>query len=111
MQSAASCSSDCVGLMARNARAAKARQSRLRRPKTWFTAVYLLCESRKGMSANQIRRMLGMSYKTAWYLCHRIRHAMKIVDVPMLDGKVEMDETFVGGRRHFRGVQEHASKS
>ncbi len=65
----------------------------------WFTAVYLLCESRKGMSANQIKRMLGVSYKTAWYLCHRIRAAMKIVDPLMLSGKVEMDETYVGGRK------------
>jgi len=64
----------------------------------WFTAVYLLCESRKGMSANQIKRMLGVSYKTAWYLCHRIRAAMRAVEQPMLDGKVEMDETFIGGR-------------
>src|SRR5260370_1358785 len=37
----------------------------------WFYAIYLMCESRKGMSANQIKRMLGVSYKTAWYLCHR----------------------------------------
>src|SRR5437899_903890 len=67
----------------------------------WFCAVYLLCESRKGMSANQIKRMLGVSYKTAWYLCHRIRKAMQIVDAPMLDGKVEMDETFIGGKRRM----------
>ena len=66
----------------------------------WFTCVYLLCESRKGMSANQIKRMLGVSYKTAWYLCHRIRAAMKMVDAPMLDGKIEMDETWIGGRTH-----------
>jgi transposase-like protein len=66
---------------------------------TWFTCVYLLCESRKGMSANQIKRMLGISYKTAWYLCHRIRRAMKIVDAEMLSGKVEMDETYIGGKR------------
>jgi transposase-like protein len=66
----------------------------------WFTAVYLLCESRKGMSANQIKRMLGVSYKTAWYLCHRIRAAMKIADAPMLDGQVEMDETWIGGHAH-----------
>lgn len=65
----------------------------------WFACVYLLCESRKGMSANQLKRMLGVSYKTAWYLCHRIRFAMKQIDQPMLDGKVEMDETYVGGRR------------
>jgi transposase-like protein len=69
----------------------------------WFTAVYLLCESRKGMSANQIKRMLGIgSYKTAWYLCHRIRKAMQIVNADMLDGKVEMDETFIGGKARGR---------
>src|SRR5258707_6146887 len=67
----------------------------------WFCAVYLLCESRKGMSANQIKRMLGVSYKTAWYLCHRIRKAMQIVDAPMLGGTVEMDETFIGGKRRM----------
>jgi transposase-like protein len=73
----------------------------------WFIAAYLLCESRKGISANQIRRILwGQnkgSYKTAWYLCHRIRAAMKAVDRQMLDGTVELDETFIGGRQ--RGHQ------
>ena len=64
----------------------------------WFVAVYLLCESRKGMSANQIKRTLGISYKTAWYLCHRIRHAMKESNREMLDGTVEVDETYVGGK-------------
>lgn len=64
----------------------------------WFVATYLICESRKGMSANQIKRVLGISYKTAWYLCHRIRRAMMELDAPMLDGTVEMDETYVGGR-------------
>ena len=42
----------------------------------WFTTTFLICESRKGMSANQIKRTMGISYKTAWYLCHRIRKAM-----------------------------------
>lgn len=64
----------------------------------WFVATFLLCESRKGMSANQIKRTLGMSYKTAWYLCHRIRKAMAGAEKPMLDGKVEIDETYVGGK-------------
>lgn len=67
----------------------------------WFTVTYLMCESRKGMSANQIKRMMGISYKTAWYLCHRIRKAMASSDKPMLDGTVEVDETYVGGK--FRG--------
>lgn len=66
----------------------------------WFLATYLLCESRKGMSANQIKRTLGISYKTAWYLCHRIRAAMKETERPMLDGTVEVDETYIGGKQH-----------
>ena len=49
---------------------------------TWFMAVLLLCEARKGMSANQVKRTLGVSYKTAWYLCHRIRAAMKEAELP-----------------------------
>ena len=64
----------------------------------WFLATYLLCESRKGMSANQIKRTLGISYKTAWYLCHRIRAAMKEIEPPMMSGTVEVDETYVGGK-------------
>jgi transposase-like protein len=65
---------------------------------TWFTAVLLLVEARKGFSANQMKRTLGISYKTAWYLCHRIRAAMKEAEQPMLDGTVEIDETHVGGK-------------
>jgi len=64
----------------------------------WFVAIYLLCESRKGMSANQIKRIIGGSYKTAWYLCHRIRAAMKDTDRPMMDGTIEVDETYIGGK-------------
>jgi transposase-like protein len=66
----------------------------------WFFATYIMCESRKGVSANQLKRMLGISYKTAWYLCHRIRAAMKEIDPPKMKGIVEMDETYVGGRHH-----------
>jgi len=70
----------------------------------WFLATLLLCEARKGMSANQIKRTLGVSYKTAWYLCHRIRAAMKETERPMLEGTVEVDETWIGGReRKGRG--------
>jgi transposase-like protein len=70
----------------------------------WLTATYLICEARKGMSANQIKRQLGISYKTAWYLCHRIRHAMASAEKSMLDGIIEMDETYVGGKRKGQGV-------
>lgn len=65
----------------------------------WFLATYLLCESRKGMSANQMKRQLGISYKTAWYLCHRIRAAMLEVAPEPMAGTVEMDETYVGGKK------------
>ena len=79
--------------------------------KIWFMATLLLCEAKKGMSANQLKRTIwGVdkgSYKTAWYLCHRIRAAMKEADQPMLDGTVEMDETYVGGKpRIGRRVRE-----
>jgi transposase-like protein len=64
---------------------------------TWFLAVLLIVEARKGMSANQLKRTLGVSYKTAWFLCHRVRAAMGTSERPKLTGKVEMDETYVGG--------------
>ena len=71
---------------------------------TWFMVTYLLTESKKGMSAHQIYRMLGKkSYKTAWYLCHRIRAAMVEAQRPKLAGTVEMDETYVGGKSHGYG--------
>ena len=65
----------------------------------WFVATALLCESKKGMSACQIQRTIGVSYKTAWYLCHRIRAAMLEVAPEKLDGTVEIDETYVGGKK------------
>ena len=64
----------------------------------WFLATYMMIESRKGMSANQLKRSLGVSYKTAWYLCHRIRWAMGEGIEPKLTGTVEIDETYVGGK-------------
>jgi transposase-like protein len=67
----------------------------------WFLVTYLITESRKGISANQIKRMLGISYKTAWYLCHRIRKAMAEAD-HKLKGTVEIDEMYIGG--HTKNV-------
>src|SRR5713101_1092974 len=65
----------------------------------WFLATYLLCESKKGMTACQIQRTLGISYMTAWYLCHRIRAAMLEVAPEKLGGTVEIDETYVAGKK------------
>ena len=71
----------------------------------WFLAIYLMVESRKGVSANQLKRTLGVSYRTAWYLCHRIREAMgnDPLQGPALLGVVEVDETFVGGKAKGKG--------
>jgi len=74
----------------------------------WFAAVYMICESKKGISALQLKRMLKIgSYETAWYLCHRIRAAMKDEGADMLSGIVEVDETFIGGKpRYHRAGQQ-----
>src|SRR5689334_5570806 len=64
----------------------------------WFLAIFLVTESRKGMSALQLKRLLKVSYKTAWYLCHRIREAMREVNPEPLTGTVEVDETYIGGK-------------
>ena len=70
----------------------------------WFFITYLMTESKKGISASQVYRMLGKkSYKTAWYLCHRIRAAVKAAHpLKKLDGAVEVDETYIGGHKHSR---------
>lgn len=64
----------------------------------WFLAIYLMTESKKGMSACQMQRTISVSYRTAWFLCHRIRAAMKDENAPLLRGIVEVDETYVGGK-------------
>lgn len=63
----------------------------------WLMALFLLGSSKKSISANQIHRMIGVTYKTAWFMCHRIRFAMTPDHLePKLKGTVEVDETFVG---------------
>src|SRR5450755_1614085 len=65
----------------------------------WLLANHLLCASKKGMSSKQLERMLGVTYKTAWFMTHRIREAMRPTDgAPFGQGGsgVEVDETFIG---------------
>lgn len=65
----------------------------------WLLAIHLVCSSKKGMSAHQLHRMLGITYKSAWFMAHRIRYAM--TQEPLfskLSGTVEVDETYVGGK-------------
>jgi transposase-like protein len=66
---------------------------------TWILATHLMCSSKKGCSSKQLERTLNVTYKTAWFMSHRIREAMKDTTGGMLGGRggtVEADETFVG---------------
>ena len=65
----------------------------------WLQAIYLLASSNKGISSNQLHRTLGLTLKTAWFMSHRIREAMKAGKLPKFGedgGPVEVDETFIG---------------
>jgi transposase-like protein len=76
----------------------------------WLQAIYLICSSKKGISSNQLHRTLGVTLKTAWFMSHRIREAMRddgIVNFGAGGGVVEVDETFIGrepGKEVKRGV-------
>jgi transposase-like protein len=72
----------------------------------WFMAMHLMCSSKKGMSAHQMHRMLGVTYKTAWFMAHRIRHAMTKYGIGLapMSGIVECDETYIGGKTKGRGA-------
>jgi transposase-like protein len=79
----------------------------------WLLCNHLLCASKKGMSAHEIHRLLGVTYKTAWFMCHRIRTAMTPVNPGPLGGPdkvVEADETYVGGKAKNRAYRQPRAK-
>ena len=80
--------------------------------KTWFKVAYMMLQSKKGISALQIHRMMkqsgGSDYRTCWFMCHRLRAAMRNEEWP-LSGEVEVDETYIGGlnrNRHWDKKQD-----
>jgi transposase-like protein len=75
----------------------------------WLLAFYLLCSSKKGMSAHQLHRMLGITYKSAWFMAHRIRYAMEQPAFSrLLSGTVEADETYIGGKKRRPNKKQYA---
>ena len=80
----------------------------------WLLATHIMAASKKGMSALQMSRMIGVTYKTAWFLCHRIREAMDQADgngpLGGPETVVEADETYVGGKAKNRATRKPAAK-
>lgn len=73
---------------------------------SWFYTMYLMVQTRAGISAKQLERELGVTYKTAWRMAKQIRTLMSAEDGELLSGEVEVDETFIGGKDQNR----HRSK-
>src|SRR5882757_6148926 len=71
----------------------------------WLLATHLMCASKKGMSAHQLHRMIGLPYKTAWFMAHRIREGMRELNPEPMGGEgktAEADETYIGGKERNR---------
>jgi transposase-like protein len=79
----------------------------------WLLAMHLMTSSKKGMSAHQLHRMMGITYESAWFLAHRLREAMRDPNAGPIGGQnkvVEADETFVGGKAKNRAYAKKPPK-
>lgn len=80
----------------------------------WLLATYLMSSSKKGVSAHQVARQLGVTYKTAWFMCHRIREAMRQDAPPPMGGEgkvIEADETVIGGKERNKRLSKRNPKN
>jgi len=78
--------------------------------RVWLSAISLICCSKKGISALQLQRMLGISYRSAWFMAHRVRYAMSQPPLKeKLKGVVEVDETYFGAKRPMHRKMENKS--
>jgi transposase-like protein len=71
----------------------------------WLTSIWLIANSKNGISSYELHRAIGITQKSAWFVLHRVRLAMKIGNFEKFDGEVEVDETFVGGKA--RNMHKH----
>jgi transposase-like protein len=79
--------------------------------KSWLIAINLMAASKKGVSSHQVMRHLGIQYRSAWFMTHRIRHTLyDPANKGLFDGIVEADETYVGGKRHGKRGRGAAGK-
>lgn len=78
--------------------------------KDWFYVIYLMTSTRNGVSAKEIQRQLGVTYKCAWRMGHQIRRLMALNDT-ILSGIVEVDETYIGGKAKFKHKSYRESNS
>src|SRR6185437_8579902 len=82
----------------------------------WLQAIFFVAGSKKGVSSNQLHRTLGVTLKTAWFMSHRIREAMRDGSLAQLGGEgqiVEVDETYIGNKKqqgNYRGGYQHKMK-
>lgn len=78
--------------------------------RTWFQVMYHMASTRSGISAKQIQRETGVTYKTAWRMCHQIRKLLN-ENISQMSGQIEADETYVGGKRHGKRGRGAAGKT
>jgi len=76
----------------------------------WLAAMWQVVNDRNGISSYEVHRMIGVSQKTAWFMDHRIRHALTMGSIDKLSGEIEADETFIGGKARNMHADKKARK-